>query len=84
MDAIPDFDETHDLSAYIDYAMQCNVIDNKQLQDDINSLVNNLADMEKKKKDEVAIFILRVIAYAKEHPELSVHQIIKDVKKERF
>ena len=47
--------------------------------DDLKNLVKKL-----EKKDEVAIFILRVIAYAKEHPELSVHQIIKDVKKERF
>jgi hypothetical protein len=46
----------------------------------------DLTELVKKldKKDQVAIFILRVIAYAKEHPELSVHQIIKDVKKEQF
>jgi hypothetical protein len=49
----------------------------------------NLIDLEglvKKleKRDEVAIFILRCLSYAKEHPELSIHQIIKDVKKERF
>jgi hypothetical protein len=48
--------------------------------------LDTLTDLVKKleKKDEVAIFILRVIAYAKDHPELSIHQIIKDVKKERF
>jgi hypothetical protein len=46
---------------------------------DLTELVNKL-----EKKDEVAIFILRCLAYAKEHPELSIHQIIKDVKKERF
>jgi len=46
----------------------------------------DLTELVKKldKKDQVAIFILRVIAYAKENPELSVHQIIKDVKKEQF
>jgi hypothetical protein len=46
---------------------------------DLTTLVKKL-----EKKDEVAIFILRCLAYAKEHPELSIHQIIKDVKKERF
>lgn len=46
---------------------------------DLTALVNKL-----EKKDEVAIFILRCLAYAKEHPELSIHQIIKDVKNERF
>ena len=46
---------------------------------DLTELVKKL-----EKKDEVAIFILRAIAYAKENPELSVHQIIKDTKKERF
>ncbi len=46
----------------------------------------DLTELVKKldKKDQVAIFILRVIAYAKENPNLSVHQIIKDVKKEQF
>jgi hypothetical protein len=50
--------------------------------ENLDDLINLVKKLEK--KDEVAIFILRVIAYAKEHPELSVHQIIKDVKKERF
>ncbi len=46
----------------------------------------DLTELVKKldKKDQVALFILRIVAYAKEHPELSVHQIIKDVKKEQF
>ena len=44
---------------------------------DLGELVEKLD-----KKDKLPIFILRVIAYTKEHPELSVHQIIKDVKKE--
>jgi hypothetical protein len=46
----------------------------------------DLTELVKKldKKDQVAIFILRIVAYAKENPELSVHQIIKDVKKEKF
>jgi hypothetical protein len=46
----------------------------------------DLTELVKKldKKDQVAIFILRVIAYAKENPQLSIHQIIKDVKKEQF
>jgi len=50
--------------------------------ENLDDLINLVKKLEK--KDEIAIFILRVIAYAKEHPELSVHQIIKDVKKERF
>jgi hypothetical protein len=50
--------------------------------ENLDDLINLVKKLEK--KDEVAIFILRVIAYAKEHPELSVHQIIKDTKKERF
>jgi len=47
--------------------------------DDLTQLIKKL-----EKKDEVAIFILRVIAYAKDNPTLSVHQIIKDTKNERF
>lgn len=47
--------------------------------ENLDDLINLVKKLEK--KDEIAIFILRVIAYAKEHPELSVHQIIKDVKK---
>ena len=47
--------------------------------DDLTKLVKKL-----EKKDEVAIFILRVIAYAKENPTLSVHEIIKNTKEERF
>lgn len=43
---------------------------------DLNELVKKLD-----KKDEVSIFILRVVAYTKENPNLSIHQIIKDVKK---
>jgi hypothetical protein len=46
---------------------------------DLTALVKKL-----EKKDEVAIFILRCLAYAKEHPELSIHQIIKDVKDDKF
>ena len=46
---------------------------------DLTALVKKL-----EKKDEVAIFILRCLAYAKEHPELSIHQIIKDVKDNKF
>ncbi len=47
--------------------------------DDLTQLVKKL-----EKKDEVAIFILRVISFAKENPQLSVHEIIKTVKKEKF
>ena len=46
---------------------------------DLTSLVKKL-----EKRDEVAIFILRCLAYAKEHPDLSIHQIIKDVKDDKF
>lgn len=47
--------------------------------DDLTQLIKKLD-----KKDEVAIFLLRAIAYAKDNPTLSVHQIIKDTKKERM
>ncbi len=46
---------------------------------DLQALVKKL-----EKRDEVAIFILRCLAYSKEHPELSIHQIIKDVKDNKF
>lgn len=45
--------------------------------DTLNDLVKKLD-----KKNEVSIFMLRSIKYAKEHPELTPHQIIKDMKKE--
>lgn len=44
--------------------------------DTLNTLVNKLD-----KKNEVSIFMLRAIKYAKENPEKSVSDIIKDVKK---
>lgn len=44
--------------------------------DDLTQLIKKLD-----KKDEVAIFVLRAISYAKDNPNLSVHQIVKDVKK---
>lgn len=47
--------------------------------DDLTQLVKKL-----EKKDEVAIFILRAISFAKDNPQLSVHEIIKTVKKEKF
>lgn len=43
---------------------------------DLQTLVKKL-----EKREEVATFILRCLAYAKENPQLSIHQIIKDVKK---
>jgi hypothetical protein len=47
--------------------------------DDLNKLIKKF-----EKRDEVAIFLLRAIAYAKDNPTLSVHEIIKTVKDERF
>jgi len=47
--------------------------------DDLNKLINKF-----EKTNEVAIFLLRAIAYAKENPNLSVHEIIKNTKNERF
>ena len=47
--------------------------------DDLNKLIKKL-----EKRDEVSIFLLRAIAYAKENPTLSVHEIIKNTKEERF
>jgi hypothetical protein len=46
--------------------------------DTLNELVKKLD-----KKNEVSIFMLRVIRYAKENPEKSVSDIIKDIKKGR-
>jgi hypothetical protein len=46
---------------------------------DLGELVEKLD-----KKNQLPIFILRVIAYTKDHPELSVHDIIKTVKKEKL
>jgi hypothetical protein len=47
--------------------------------DDLTQLVKKL-----EKKDEIAIFILRAISYAKENSKLSVHQIIKDTKNNKI
>jgi hypothetical protein len=47
--------------------------------DDLNKLIKKL-----EKRDEVSIFLLRAIAYAKDNPTLSVHEIIKNTKEERF
>lgn len=44
--------------------------------DTLNDLVKKLD-----KKNEVSIFMLRAIKYAKENPEKSVSDIIKDTKK---
>lgn len=44
--------------------------------DTLNDLVKKLD-----KKNEVSIFMLRSIKYAKENPEKSVSDIIKDIKK---
>jgi hypothetical protein len=44
--------------------------------DTLNELVKKLD-----KKNEVSIFMLRAIKYAKENPEKSVSDIIKDTKK---
>ncbi len=44
--------------------------------DTLNELVKKLD-----KKNEVSVFMLRAIKYAKEHPEKSISDIIKDTKK---
>lgn len=44
--------------------------------DTLNELVKKLD-----KKNEVSVFMLRAIKYAKENPEKSVSDIIKDTKK---
>ena len=44
--------------------------------DTLNELIKKL-----EKKNEVSIFMLRAIKYAKENPEKSVSDIIKDTKK---
>jgi hypothetical protein len=46
--------------------------------DTLNELVKKL-----EKKNEVSIFMLRAIRYAKDNPEKSVSDIIKDIKKEK-
>jgi cobyric acid synthase len=46
--------------------------------DTLNELIKKL-----EKKNEVSIFMLRTIRYAKENPEKSVSDIIKDIKKGR-
>ena len=45
--------------------------------DTLNELIKKL-----EKKNEVSVFMIRVIRYAKENPEKSVSDIIKDIKKE--
>jgi len=47
--------------------------------DTLNELVKKLD-----KKNEVSVFMLRAIKHAKENPEKSVSDIIKDTKKGRF
>jgi hypothetical protein len=44
--------------------------------DTLNELVKKLD-----KKNEVSVFMLRAIKYAKENPEKSISDIIKDTKK---
>ena len=46
--------------------------------DTLNELIKKLD-----KKNDVSIFVLRAIKYAKENPEKSVSDIIKDTKKGR-
>jgi hypothetical protein len=46
--------------------------------DTLNELIKKL-----EKKNEISIFMLRTIRYAKENPEKSVSDIIKDIKKGR-
>jgi len=47
--------------------------------DTLNELVSKLD-----KKDKLSYFILSVITFTKDNPNLTQHEIIKDVKKERF
>jgi hypothetical protein len=44
--------------------------------DTLNELIKKLD-----KKNELSIFILRVIKYATKNPTLQPHQILKDIKK---
>ena len=46
--------------------------------DTLNELIKKL-----EKKNEVSVFMLRAIRHAKENPEKSVSDIIKDIKKKR-
>jgi hypothetical protein len=46
--------------------------------DTLNELIKKL-----QKKNEVSVFMIRVIRYAKENPEKSVSDIIKNIKKGR-
>ena len=46
--------------------------------DTLNDLIKKLD-----KKNEVSVFMLRAIKHAKENPEKSVSDIIKDIKKGR-
>ncbi len=46
--------------------------------DTLNELIKKLD-----KKNEVSVFMLRAIKYAKENPEKSISDIIKDTKKGR-
>ena len=46
--------------------------------DTLNELIKKL-----EKKNEVSIFMIRVIRYAKENPDKSVSDIIKNIKKGR-
>lgn len=50
--------------------------------ENLDELIKLIKKLEK--KDEVAVFLLRAIAYAKDNPNLSVHEIIKNTKDERF
>ena len=45
----------------------------------LNELVKKL-----EKKDQISQFIIRAVRYALENPTLSVHQVIKDVKKDHI
>jgi hypothetical protein len=44
--------------------------------DTLNELVKKL-----QKKNEISEFIIRAVRYATENPNLSVHEIIKNIKK---
>jgi hypothetical protein len=47
--------------------------------DTLNQLIKKL-----EKKIEVSVFMIRAIRHAKENPEKSVSDIIKDIKKGKF